>query len=236
MMIWYFRNILNNHIKIQFVVIVEKNLVQKLSLTNTTKNIAYKIIVRHAYQEHSRSDGVSRYYCIDISYFYDFFRAMKFHYPSMFRISFFISTTCYPINPLQHIMPTHQYEGESVMEFNTEQAVPISTESTNDENNNVQLQQIHETINILVGGISVLNDDIQRLSNESVRMQSSVESLTQDYASLKTSIEEHTAFLNGFNINQGIIQQDLESLKQTVDDMQYASYDGTLTWKITDFS
>jgi chromosome segregation ATPase len=119
------------------------------------------------------------------------------------------------------------------MEFNTEQAVPISTESTNDENNNVQLQEIHETVNILAGGITVLNDDVQRLSNEFVRMRSSIESLTQDCASIQMSVEEQTAFLNGIKINQDIIQQDLESLKQTVDDIQHASYDGTLIWKIT---
>ncbi|CAF4286818.1 unnamed protein product, partial [Rotaria sordida] len=33
--------------------------------------------------------------------------------------------------------------------------------------------------------------------------------------------------------NQEILQQDVASLKQKVDDMQYVSYDGTLIWKIT---
>ncbi|CAF4555534.1 unnamed protein product, partial [Rotaria sp. Silwood2] len=35
--------------------------------------------------------------------------------------------------------------------------------------------------------------------------------------------------------NQEILQQDVASLKQKVDDMQYVSYDGTLIWKITNF-
>ncbi|CAF4772212.1 unnamed protein product, partial [Rotaria sp. Silwood2] len=39
----------------------------------------------------------------------------------------------------------------------------------------------------------------------------------------------------GVKPNQEILQQDVASLKQKIDDMQYVSYDGTLIWKITSF-
>jgi FtsZ-binding cell division protein ZapB len=94
---------------------------------------------------------------------------------------------------------------------------------------------VYETINILAGGIQTLNDDTQRLSGESIRLQSSVESLTNEFTSLKLSTQEQSAFLDGIRPNQEILQQDVASLKQTVDDMQYVSYDGTLIWKITSF-
>jgi FtsZ-binding cell division protein ZapB len=97
------------------------------------------------------------------------------------------------------------------------------------------MQEIYETINVLAGGIQTLNDDTQRLSSESIRMQTSIESLTQDFATLKLSVQEQSAFLDGIKPNQEILQQDVASLKQKVDDMQYVSYDGTLIWKITNF-
>ncbi len=107
--------------------------------------------------------------------------------------------------------------------------------TTTNETISTQMQEIYETINVLAGGIQTLNDDTQRLSSESIRMQTSIESLTQDFATLKLSVQEQSAFLDGIKPNQEILQQDVASLKQKVDDMQYVSYDGTLIWKITNF-
>ncbi|CAM4862186.1 unnamed protein product [Rotaria socialis] len=108
--------------------------------------------------------------------------------------------------------------------------------TTTSENISSQMQEIYETINILDGGIQTLNDDIQRLSSESVKLQSSIESLTQDIGSLKLNVQEQSCFLDGVKPNQEILQQDVASLKQKIDDLQYVSYDGTLTWKIVSFN
>ncbi|CAF5059091.1 unnamed protein product, partial [Rotaria sp. Silwood1] len=112
-------------------------------------------------------------------------------------------------------------------------ASPVMT--ITNENISTQMQKIYDTLNILASGIQTLNDDTQRLSNESIRLQSSIESITQEFSSLKLSIQEQSSFLDGVKRNQEILQQDLASLKQKVDDMQYVSYDGTLIWKITNF-
>jgi peptidoglycan hydrolase CwlO-like protein len=97
------------------------------------------------------------------------------------------------------------------------------------------MHEIYETINILASGIQTLNDDTQRLSSDSVRLQSTIESITIDFGSLKLSIQEQSAFLDDIKPNQEILQQDVASLKQKVDDLQYVSYDGTLIWKINSF-
>jgi FtsZ-binding cell division protein ZapB len=128
------------------------------------------------------------------------------------------------------------YENVSGMDIGMGQAVPSSPNSMvipANESISTQMQEIYETINVLAGGIQILNEDTQRLSNESIRIQTSIESLTQAFATLKISIQEQSAFLDGIKPNQEILQQDVASLKQRVDDMQYVSYDGTLTWKIT---
>jgi chromosome segregation ATPase len=121
------------------------------------------------------------------------------------------------------------------MDVHMGQSGPTSTITTIDENLSTQMQEIDETIDMLASGIQALNDDAQRLSSESIHLQTSIESLTQDFATLKLRLQEQNAFLDGIKPNQEILQQDVASLKQKVDDMQYVSYDGTLIWKITNF-
>jgi methyl-accepting chemotaxis protein len=128
-----------------------------------------------------------------------------------------------------------QYENVSTMDVDVGQGGASSMITTANENISTQMQEVYESINILASGIQALNDDTQRLSSDSILLKTSVESLTEDFASLKLSIQEQSAFLDGIKINQDILQQDVASLKQTVDDMQYVSYDGTLIWKITNF-
>ncbi|CAF5229611.1 unnamed protein product, partial [Rotaria magnacalcarata] len=66
--------------------------------------------------------------------------------------------------------------------------------TTTSENISSQMQEIYETINILARGIPTLNDDTQRLSSELIKLQSSIESLTQDIGSLKLSVQEKSSF------------------------------------------
>jgi peptidoglycan hydrolase CwlO-like protein len=115
-------------------------------------------------------------------------------------------------------------------------AVPRAASSmaaTTNENISAHMPETYETIDILAGRIQTLNDDTQRLSSDLVRIQSAIEALTQETAALKVSIQEQGAILDGIRPNQEILQQDVASLKQKVDDMQNVSYDGTLLWKIT---
>ncbi|CAF1384427.1 unnamed protein product [Adineta ricciae] len=109
----------------------------------------------------------------------------------------------------------------------------LATTTITSETLSTSVQEVYEAINTLASGTQTLNDETLRVSSESVRVQSSVESLAQGLASLKLSIEEQGAFLDGIKPNQEILQQEVASLKQKVDDAQYVSYDGTLIWKIT---
>ncbi|CAF1384464.1 unnamed protein product [Adineta ricciae] len=111
----------------------------------------------------------------------------------------------------------------------------LATTTTTSETLSISMQEVYEAINTLASGTQTLNDETLRVSSESVRLQSSVESLAQELASLKLSIEEQGAFLDGIKLNQEILQKGVASLKQKVDDAQYVSYDGTLIWKITSF-
>jgi FtsZ-binding cell division protein ZapB len=126
-------------------------------------------------------------------------------------------------------LTNNQHDGGSGMDVDT----LYHTTASSSDNNTVQLQEVCETIDILANGIQTLNEDAQRLSNESLQLQNAVEELTKDYAALKISIQEQRAYLDGVKPNQEILQQDVSSLKQTIEDKQSVSYDGTLIWKIS---
>ncbi|CAF3369017.1 unnamed protein product [Rotaria sp. Silwood2] len=95
------------------------------------------------------------------------------------------------------------------------------------------LQEFYEMLNILSGGIRTLNDDQQRLSNESLQIQVTLPALTEELSKGKLSTEESNAFLVGIKHNQDVLNQDVASLQEKINDLQYVSYDGTLVWKIT---
>jgi chromosome segregation ATPase len=78
-----------------------------------------------------------------------------------------------------------------------------------------------------------LDEDSQRLNNESLYLKNSIDTLNKELAAVKLSIQEQNTFLDGLRPNQEILQQDLSSMKQKIEDSQFISYDGTLTWKIS---
>ncbi|CAF4083721.1 unnamed protein product [Rotaria sordida] len=98
-----------------------------------------------------------------------------------------------------------------------------------------QLQELYEMLNILSGGIETLNNDQERLSNESLQIQITIPTLIEELSKVKLSIEESNAFLEGMKHNQDILNQDLASVQEKIDDLRYVSYDGTLVWIITNF-
>ncbi|CAF3840763.1 unnamed protein product [Rotaria sordida] len=98
-----------------------------------------------------------------------------------------------------------------------------------------QLQELFEMLNILSGVIETLNNNRERLSSESLQFQVTIPTLTEELSKVKLSIEESNAFLEGVKHNQDILNQDLASLQEKINDFQYVSYDGTLVWKITNF-
>ncbi|CAF5170246.1 unnamed protein product, partial [Rotaria sp. Silwood1] len=73
-----------------------------------------------------------------------------------------------------------QYERVSGMDVDIGQGASSSITTTTNENISTQMQEVYETLNILASGIQTLNEDTQRLSSESIRLESSIESVTQE--------------------------------------------------------
>ena len=98
-----------------------------------------------------------------------------------------------------------------------------------------QLEELHETIRVLGSGVETLNADTQRLNTNLLEHQIKLQRLTENVTNVKLGIEEESVVLDGVGRNLDILNQDLTSLGEKIDDMQYVSYDGTFTWNITNF-
>ncbi|CAF3008343.1 unnamed protein product [Rotaria sp. Silwood2] len=98
-----------------------------------------------------------------------------------------------------------------------------------------QIEELYETFNIFSGGIETLNNDQQRLNNESFRVQNVFPTLTEELSKLKLSVETSNVFLDEIEQNQDILNRVFASLQETINESQNISYDGTFVWKITNF-
>ncbi|CAF3407607.1 unnamed protein product [Rotaria sp. Silwood1] len=96
-----------------------------------------------------------------------------------------------------------------------------------------QLEELHESINILTNGSEALNEDAQRLNTEALDYQDKLQHLTETVSNLKVAVEEEHGFDEAIVRNLEVLNQDLVSLQEKIDNMQHVSYDGTFVWKIT---
>jgi chromosome segregation ATPase len=97
------------------------------------------------------------------------------------------------------------------------------------------LEGLYETISILGNGAQTLNEDAQKLNSELHEHEAKLQSLIENTSQVKVAVEEENVLLEGITRNMEMLNQDLMSLQERIDDMQCISYDGTLTWKITNF-
>ncbi|CAF3177712.1 unnamed protein product [Rotaria sp. Silwood2] len=123
----------------------------------------------------------------------------------------------------------HQINDKSVISSHT----TITTDRGTDETFNRNLQQLLETTDMLLGGVSALTDDTQRLSSESLRHETSLRSLSEELSKLKIAVEETHSSINTHQTNQQILEESLTSIQQQLEDQKNISTDGKLMWKIT---
>ncbi|CAF1286295.1 unnamed protein product [Adineta steineri] len=125
----------------------------------------------------------------------------------------------------QNIMSSVLIESESYL-MNIQNNQQLTSTVSND--------QLNKTVDIILNSIEVLNDDTQQLSSQTTQAQWLLKDLTEDMSKLSTAVQETQSFTTGLTPNQQVLQQNMNSLKQEIEDYQSISCDGTLLWRITD--
>ncbi|CAF1060189.1 unnamed protein product [Rotaria sordida] len=124
-----------------------------------------------------------------------------------------------------------------ILEKTTPSVISSRTMTTNngeyDTTSMGNLQELHETINIMLDGIKALTDDLQQLGSESLHHHTSLRSMSEDISKLKIAVEETHSLIDAHQTNQQIFQRSLASFQQELEEQKNISTDGTFLWKIT---
>ncbi|CAF1602827.1 unnamed protein product, partial [Didymodactylos carnosus] len=100
------------------------------------------------------------------------------------------------------------------------------------DNLNEKNNQMYETLKILTSGIETLITDSTSLNNGYLQLKSSVDVYREEHLKLRKSEEEKNALISAVQLNQEILQQSLTDLKQTVENVEHISYNGTFIWRL----
>jgi chromosome segregation ATPase len=95
--------------------------------------------------------------------------------------------------------------------------------------------KVDKEIHILESKIDTLNNNIQNLFGEVNRFKNSLQRLSQECSSLQSNCQQQNVIVRKFKLQQDASEQDLLEIKQKLEDLHYATYDGSLIWIIDEF-
>ncbi|UJR20385.1 hypothetical protein I4U23_023516 [Adineta vaga] len=98
---------------------------------------------------------------------------------------------------------------------------------------NACISQINKTTDALFATVKTLKNDQQNLQNKLTEHEYNLEMIRQDVFNRRNSIEEQDKDLDIMVINQENSKEEIISMQDSLSST-VLSYDGTLTWKITD--
>jgi hypothetical protein len=92
---------------------------------------------------------------------------------------------------------------------------------------------IDETTNILIKRIEKSNADITQFGVCGVNL---LRRSCGEYSQLRLTCQQQNALIEKLKSNQYMIEKNIFSIRQQMEDLLCVSYDGTLTWKISNFA
>jgi chromosome segregation ATPase len=95
-------------------------------------------------------------------------------------------------------------------------------------------EKIDEKIHILKNEIETVKNDIQNLTDKSIRLENSLKHLNQECSLLQNNVRQQSTTINECKLNQDKTEQDLLEIKRKMEDLHYATHDGTLMWIVDD--
>ena len=81
-------------------------------------------------------------------------------------------------------------------------------------------------------GTQIIGEDLQRLNGESIELLNRVQTLSDSASTMTIAVEEESGSSEATSYSTMMLDQEIKSFKETVDDRQHVSYDGTLMWRI----
>lgn len=108
----------------------------------------------------------------------------------------------------------------------------ITDTTTSNEQIVVDTKEEQEISTLLTDGIKILENEMHRLDRDNQEQQEIVDRTGKRLSQLKISVEETRTTYDANSTNLKVLQQDVADVKDTWNDQQVASFDGTTIWKI----
>ncbi|CAF1552207.1 unnamed protein product [Didymodactylos carnosus] len=99
-----------------------------------------------------------------------------------------------------------------------------------------QLQQHYETLTSIMRNNQTLSEDSIRLKTESLHHHNLLQACQNEINLIRQSKAEIQSYIADIGPNYQIVQRELATLQQKVEDLESTSYDGTIIWKISNVS
>ena len=126
----------------------------------------------------------------------------------------------------------HHHIGDgSAMDVDFNPQINVVTRNSGKQTTIAQLQEVSQMKDILADGMQTLRGDFERLE-ATFNQYTKTNLLSENLATLQTSIEQHRTIGSSFRPIQESMLQDVSSLKHKLMELHKISYDGTLLWKI----
>jgi hypothetical protein len=90
-----------------------------------------------------------------------------------------------------------------------QQIISSHTTMSTNETSDLDLQQLSEAVDILIGGVEALNDDIQRLNSESLQYGNTVQSFSEDLSKVRTAIDETHSLMDAHKCNNRLMIKEM---------------------------
>lgn len=93
-------------------------------------------------------------------------------------------------------------------------------------------QQISEKLSDLAEKVQKLNDDTVTISRNFVKLNEHFHVASQEVNHFQMTMNERNLIMSNLQPKQDAIQKEIEQIKQTLEENQHISIDGTLTWRV----
>jgi hypothetical protein len=96
-----------------------------------------------------------------------------------------------------------------------------------------QTKNVHTKINNLTQKIGKVNSNIQHLNSKSIDANNSLQRLSQECSTLRTNYQEQSNSISKLKLEQEMLELSFLALRQKLEDIHYATYNGSFIWRIT---
>ncbi|CAF1145246.1 unnamed protein product [Didymodactylos carnosus] len=107
-----------------------------------------------------------------------------------------------------------------------------NTQQTEVDELHNEISKLHEALPVLTKGVQMLQEGCTSINNELIPITDLLNKCQQEINQSRQTILANNSSINSVQLNQDVLQQEAIYLKEGMENIASASYDGTYLWKV----